>query len=101
MDNPWRSINSVALDNELRNAIAQNKMDYDDVLQVITYFPKLEGMEREKKVQIQLLDYIWRMLSLFREVHRLHHLVKCLNYAMLIEPGKSLIKQPETYAARY
>jgi hypothetical protein len=76
-------------------------MDYDDVLQVITYFPKLEGMEREKKVQIQLLDYIWRMLSLFREVHRLHHLVKCLNYAMLIEPGKSLIKQPETYAARY
>ena len=38
-------------------------------------------MEREKKVQIQLLDYMWRMLSLFREVHRLHHLVKCLNYA--------------------
>jgi len=93
LDDPWYSIDPVALDNELRNAIAHNKIDYDDVMQVITYYPKLEGIEREKKVQIQLLDYMWRMLSLFREVHRLHHLVKCLNYATLIEPGASLIKR--------
>lgn len=93
LDDPWYSVDPVALDNQLRNAIAHAKIDYDDVTQVITYFPKLEGMEREKKVQIQLLDYMWRMLSLFREVHRLHHLVKCLNYATLIEPGASLIKR--------
>ena len=94
LDEPWYSINSTALDNELRNAIAHNKIDYDDVSQTITYFPKLEGMAREKKFQIQLLDYMWRMLILFREVHRLHHLVKCLNYATLIEPSASLIKRP-------
>lgn len=93
LDDPWQVIDPVALDNELRNAIAHNKIDYDDITQVITYYPKLEGMEREKKNQIQLLDYMWRMLCLFREVHRQHHLVKCLNYAVLIEPLASTIKQ--------
>jgi hypothetical protein len=93
LDDPWYAINQIALDNERRNAIAHNKIDYDEVTQIITYYPKLEGMEREKKVQIQLLDYMWRMLSLFREVHRLHHLVKCLNYSTLIEPVASLIKR--------
>jgi hypothetical protein len=94
LDDPWYSINAAALDNELRNAIAHNKIDYDDVTQKITYYPKLEGMAREKKMEIQLLDYMWRMLILFREVHRLHHLVKCLNYAILIEPSASLVKRP-------
>jgi hypothetical protein len=94
LDDPWYSINATALDNELRNAIAHNKIDYDDVTQKITYYPKLEGMAREKKMEIQLLDYMWRMLILFREVHRLHHLVKCLNYAILIEPSASLVKRP-------
>ncbi len=94
LDEPWYSINTASLDNELRNAVAHNKVDYDDVTQTITYYPKLEGMAREKKIQIQLLDYMWRMLVLFREVHRLHHLVKCLNYATLIEPTASLIKRP-------
>ena len=93
LDDPWYVINLDALDNELRNAIAHNKIDYEDVSQTITYYPKLEGMAREKKSQIQLLDYMWRMLVLFREVHRLHHLVKCLNYATLIEPSASLIKR--------
>lgn len=93
LDNPWHSINPVAHDNELRNSIAHNKIEYSDLTQVITYYPKIEGMEREKKIQIQLLDYMWRMLSLFREVHRLHHLVKCLNYATLVGPGASLIKR--------
>lgn len=93
LDDPWYSINPIALDNELRNAIAHNKIEYDEVRQIITYYPKLEGMEREKKFRIQLLDYMWRMLVLFREVHRLHHLVKCLIYATLLEPTASLIKR--------
>ena len=94
LDEPWYSVNLATLDNELRNAIAHNKIDYDDVSQTITYYPKLEGMAREKKFEIKLLDYMWRMLVLFREVHRLHHLVKCLNYATLLEPSASLIKRP-------
>uniref|UniRef100_UPI000A1178C8 hypothetical protein n=1 Tax=Ensifer aridi TaxID=1708715 RepID=UPI000A1178C8 len=94
LDSGWHTIDPLAHDNELRNAIAHNKIDYDDVTQVITYYPKLEGMEREKKREIQLLDYMHRLLALFREVHRLHHLVKCLNYALLIEPGASMVKRP-------
>ena len=96
LDDPWHVIDPLALDNELRNAIAHNKIDYDEVTQVITYYPKLEGMEREKKVQIQLLDFMWRMLLLFREIHRLHHLVKCLNYALLIKPTASLLNRPQS-----
>ncbi len=49
LDEPWFSINLATLDNELQNAIAQNKIDYDDVSQTITYYPKLEGMVRKKK----------------------------------------------------
>lgn len=93
LDSKWHIIDPLAHDNELRNAIAHNKIDYDDVTQIITYYPKLEGMEREKKQEIQLLDYMHRLLALFREVHRLHHLVKCLNYALLIEPGASMINR--------
>jgi len=94
LDGGWHTIDSHAHDNELRNAIAHNKIDYDDATQVITYYPKLEGMERENKREIQLLDYMHRLLALFREMHRLHHLVKCLNYALLIEPGTTMVKRP-------
>lgn len=93
LDDPWYRVDFASIDNELRNAIAHNKIDYDDVTQAIRYFPKLEGMAREKERKIQLLDYMWRMLVLFREVHRLHHLVKCLNYATLIDPIAGLIKK--------
>ncbi|TBN14853.1 hypothetical protein EYC79_07455 [Agrobacterium cavarae] len=94
LDSAWYTVDPLAHDNELRNAIAHNKIDYDDVSQVITYYPKMEGMEREKKREILLLDYMHRLLALFREMHRLHHLVKCLNYALLIEPGAGMIKRP-------
>ncbi len=93
LDSGWHTIDPLAHDNELRNAIAHNKIDYNEVTQLITYYPKLEGMEREKKREVQLLDYMHRLLALFREVHRLHHLVKCLNYALLIEPGASMIRR--------
>lgn len=93
IDSIWHTVDPVAHDNELRNAIAHNKIEYNDITQVITYYPKLEGMEREKKREIQLLDYMHRLLSLFREFHRLHHLVKCLNYATLLEPAASMLKR--------
>lgn len=92
LDSQWHTIDSLACDNEIRNAIAHNKIDYDDSTQIITYFPKLEGMEREKERSINLLEYTHRMLTLFRELHRLHHLVKCLNYATLLEPFASKLK---------
>ncbi|MFN4167423.1 MAG: hypothetical protein ACK4HD_03890, partial [Pannonibacter phragmitetus] len=93
LDDPWIQIDPAAVDHELRNAIAHNKIDYDEISQAITYYPKLEGMERETERKIQLLDYMRRMLIIFRQVHRLHHLVKCLNYALLLEPMAGLIKR--------
>ncbi|MGL4094370.1 hypothetical protein [Agrobacterium cavarae] len=95
LDSSWYTLNPLALDSELRNAIAHNKVDYDDVTQVITYYPKMEGMGREKKREMVLLDYMYRLLMLFREMHRLHHLVKCLNYALLIDPGASMVRRED------
>jgi hypothetical protein len=94
LDNCWFSLNPIAHDNKLRNAIAHNKIDYDELTQRITYYPKLEGMGNSTKHEIQLLDYMRRMLALFRECHRLHHLVKCLNYAVLLNPGGILSSSP-------
>ena len=50
-------------------------------------------MEREVERKIQLLDYMWRLLGLFRQVHRLHHLIKCLNYATMLGPLAAQIKR--------
>lgn len=88
LDDCWFIINPDANDNKLRNAIAHNKIFYDETTQIITYYPKMEGMDREKVEEIQLLDYMRRLLSLFREVHKLHHLVKCLNYAIIFNVGE-------------
>ncbi|ODR97236.1 hypothetical protein AUC70_13370 [Methyloceanibacter stevinii] len=85
LDDCWFTVDPIAHDNRLRNAIAHNKIEYDEVAQTITYYPKMEGMEREAKSEIQLIDYMRRMLALFREIHRLHHLMKCLNYAILLK----------------
>ncbi|WP_050578524.1 hypothetical protein [Rhizobium leguminosarum] len=92
-DDPWFTLDPVAQDNKSRNGIAHAKIDYNEVTQKITYYPKLEGMQRASKEEIFLLDYMRRMLALFREVHRLHDLIKCPNYAILLEPGASLIKK--------
>lgn len=43
LDDPWHCVDFAAIDNELRNAIAHNKIDYNEVTQVIRYYPKPES----------------------------------------------------------
>ena len=67
-------------DNHLRNAIAHYKVEYDDVTQIITYYPKREGIKQEKKEEIYFLDFMRKLLMSYREMHKLHQLIKCLYY---------------------
>lgn len=78
IDEPWYKFDNDAADNQMRNAIAHYKTDYDEITQKITYFPRKEGMSEEKSEETSFLDFMRRILIAYREMHSLHHLVKCL-----------------------
>jgi hypothetical protein len=80
IDDSWLPPLEGGADNELRNAIAHFKTEYDDTTQTITYYPKREGIKQKKGRQISFLQFMHQLLITYREMHRLHHLVKCLFY---------------------
>jgi hypothetical protein len=84
IDDVWFNALDGGADNQLRNAIAHHKTEYDEVTQVVTYYPKREGMRQEKAETVSFLDFMHQLLITYREMHRLHQLVKCLfNYLYL------------------
>lgn len=80
LDGCWHTFLDNAVSNHLRNAIAHYKAEYDDVTQMVTYYPKKEGMAQDQAEQIYLIEFVRRLLTAYREMHRLHHLIKCLFY---------------------
>lgn len=90
LDNCWFYFDSEAVDNQLRNAIAHFKAEYDDSTQLLTYYPKLEGIEQEKAQTMYFLDFMRKLLISFREMHYLHHLVKSIVYYRLLVQKKPI-----------
>jgi hypothetical protein len=85
LDDCWYSITDGSVNNQLRNSIAHVKVEYNEVTQLITYFPKKEGIKQEKAESIYFLDFMRNILISYREMHRMHQLIKCLfNYYYLI-----------------
>lgn len=85
LDDCWYDIADRSVNNQLRNSIAHVKVEYDEITQVITYFPKKEGMKKEKPESIYFLDFMRNILISYREMHKMHQLIKCLfNYYYLI-----------------
>ncbi|QBM16069.1 hypothetical protein MARI_01490 [Marinobacter sp. JH2] len=85
LDDCWYPIESEVLDNHLRNSIAHYKAEYDDISQVITYYPRKEGIKQEKHESMYFMDFMRKTLLSYREMHRMHQLVKCLfNYYYII-----------------
>jgi len=80
IDSSWYSFGDEAADNQLRNAIAHVKTDYDEISQKITYYPRLEGMKQEKSEEMYFLEFMRRILVAYREMNRLHQLIKSLFY---------------------
>lgn len=80
IDDPWYEMQDGAADNQLRNAIAHFKTDYDEVSQVITYHPRKDGLEASAPRTLSFLEFMSRVLIAYREMHRLHHLIKALFY---------------------
>ena len=84
IDDSWFALENAATDNQLRNSIAHYKTEYDDVSQVVRYFPRREGMEEEHVETMQFIEFMRRILLAYREMHRLHHLIKALLYYPLL-----------------
>ena len=78
LDHCWYNIDASDIDHRLRNSIAHYKADCDEVTQVITYYPKKEGLKQAASFQLSFLDFSRKILGMFREMHRLNHLTKCL-----------------------
>lgn len=80
LDDCWYDIDREIIDTEVRNSIAHNNVNYDEVTQIIEYFPDGGGIQPTPAQQIYFLDFMRMILVAFREVNNLHHFVKCLFY---------------------
>ena len=80
IDHTWYELQDGAANSQLRNAIAHFKTEYDDVSQVVTYYPRRDGLEATGPKTMSFLEFMRRVLTAYREMHRLHHLVKTLFY---------------------
>lgn len=91
LDDCWYAMLDGSISNHLRNAIAHTKTEYDDITQLVTYFPKKEGMEQAQGQTIYFLEFMRLLLVSYREMRRLHHLLKALNYYYLLHmaPAKA------------
>lgn len=90
LDDCWYELKDEALDNQLRNSIAHYKAEYDEITQIITYYPRREGIKQEKAETLYFLDFMRKTLLSYRELHRMHQLMKCLfNYHFIILEPKA------------
>ena len=80
IDDCWYQFLEESVNNKLRNAIAHNKVEYDEIKQIITYYPKIEGMKQNEGIKICFLEFAHNLLIAYREMHRLSHLIKSLFY---------------------
>lgn len=80
LDNSWYEVDRAFVNTEVRNAIAHNNVQYDEITQIIEYFPEGGRVMPSSPQQIYFLDFMRMILIAFREMNNLHHLVKCLFY---------------------
>jgi hypothetical protein len=78
LDDCWYQVGEGSVNNQLRNSIAHVKAEYNEITQLITYYPRREGIKQEKAETIYFLDFMRNILISYREMHRMHQLIKCL-----------------------
>lgn len=79
IDSSWFTISKDIADNQLRNSTAHYKWSYDPSTQIITYFPKKEGLERQVSLDLSLIDYCKKVIDSFRVLHELNFLLHIVN----------------------
>lgn len=89
LDDCFFKLDEEAIDNQLRNGIAHYKYNYDDATQIIAYSSTKEGLTRDKTIEVSLMEFLRKMLLLFREVHCLNHIIKALLFHSVL-----ILKKP-------
>lgn len=80
LDDCWYNLSQDVFNLGLRNAIAHNNVLYDQVAQVVTYFPDGGRLDKAQGECLTFLDFMRLLLVAFREMHNLHHVIKSLYY---------------------
>lgn len=86
IDDSWYLMADGVADNQLRNAIAHYKTEYNDVTQKILYYPRREGIDQVKSEEMYFIEFLRKILISYREMHRIHHLIKNLFYYHYLIP---------------
>lgn len=73
-------LNPAAVHPGIRNAIAHNAVRYDEVSQMISYYPHKEGISQQREEVISYLSFMRKLLLLFRDVHAVHQLIWLLGH---------------------
>ncbi|MGU5528978.1 hypothetical protein, partial [Aeromonas caviae] len=77
---PFYRVAAEAVDSRLRNGIAHYKYEYTESTQLIKIYPTKEGLERKNFDEIYFLEFMRKILMLFREVHNINHMIKAIHY---------------------
>ncbi|CAD7378343.1 hypothetical protein X12_001178 [Xanthomonas arboricola] len=80
LDDCWYIFDQDAIDSGVRNSIAHFNFKYEPVTQLITCYPDGGGFNEKSSVDMYFLDFMRMILNLFREIHNIHHIIKCLFY---------------------
>lgn len=80
LDECWFKFEASAINLEARNAIAHYATEYDEKTQIIQYFGQKGGLQQEHPQEMYFLEFMVMLLKAFREMHYLHHVIKCLFY---------------------
>ncbi len=74
------SVSGIIVANDRRKPHAMQCSQIKTRTQKITYYPKGGKIEPTTGHTIYFLDFMRMILVIFREMHNLHHLIKCLFY---------------------
>ncbi len=80
LDECWFRFEESAINTGARNAIAHYATEYDERTQIIQYYSGKEGLKQESPQEMYFLEFMVILLKAFREMHYLHHVIKCLFY---------------------
>lgn len=80
IDDSFYKIDLQAMDHKLRNSIAHYKFEYKASSQLVTFYPAKEGMNRDQRHSLYFIEFMRKMLLLFREVHSVNHVIKSLMF---------------------
>lgn len=94
LDDCWFNFDKSAINTGARNAIAHYATEYCETTQTIQHFAEKEGLKQEKPSTMYFLEFMTLLLSAFREMHYLHHVIKSLfYYEYLIRSAKAKPKK--------